>query len=49
MRPTSDPQAGFAVLRSGEWSFLAWEAPREGLPSGRLWVSDAAGIAAYQP
>ncbi len=49
VRPTSNPQAGFAILRSGEWSFLAWEAPREGLPSGRLWVSDAAGIAAYQP
>jgi hypothetical protein len=49
VRPTSAPEGGFAILRSGEWSFLAWEAPRSGLPSGRLWVSDASGIAAYKP
>jgi len=41
------PEAGYAVVRDGDWSFLAWEAPRPGLEEGRLWVSDGAGLRAF--
>ncbi len=41
------PEAGYAVVRDGDWSFLAWEAPRPGLEQGRLWVSDGAGLRAF--
>jgi len=44
-----DPRSGFAVRRAGEWIFLAWEAPYGELPSGRLWVSDGAGLRAFEP
>ncbi len=47
--PVDTPEAGFAVRRDGDWSYLAWEAPTPALPQGRLWISDAAGLAAYLP
>ncbi|MFT7667685.1 MAG: hypothetical protein ACI8X5_000368 [Planctomycetota bacterium] len=42
-----DPVNGFAVMRSGDWTYLAWEAPSPDVPTGRLWISDASGLAAY--
>lgn len=44
-----EPDGGFAVRRAGEWVFLAWEAPHGKLPGGRLWVSDEAGLRAFEP
>jgi hypothetical protein len=44
-----EEQGGYAVRREGDWTFLAWEAPGPGRPEGRLWISDAAGLAAYGP
>lgn len=41
------PTDGYAVRRSGDWSYVAWEAPRPGLEQGRLWVSDGAGLRAF--
>ncbi len=49
VRFSDDPDGGFAVLREGDWTFLAWEAPHTGLPEGRLWISDGAGLAGYTP
>ena len=40
---------GFTARRNGEWSFVAWEAPKALLPRGRLWVSDADGLRSYRP
>ncbi len=40
---------GFTVSRSGEWVYLAWEAPKALVPEGRLWVSDSAGVRSYVP
>lgn len=39
----------FHVSRSGEWNFIAWEAPHPVLPRGRLWISDEAGLRAFTP
>jgi len=39
----------FDVRRDGDWSLLAWEAPRAGLPDGRLWVADEAGLRGFRP
>jgi hypothetical protein len=39
----------FFVRRQGEWSYLAWEAPDVRAPVGRLWVSDGAGLRAFEP
>ena len=39
----------FHVSRTGEWNFIAWEAPHPALPGGRLWISDAAGLRAFNP
>ena len=39
----------FAVRRSGDWIYLAWEAPRAELLGGRLWISDAAGLRGFEP
>ncbi|MFT7487532.1 MAG: hypothetical protein ACI9F9_003393 [Candidatus Paceibacteria bacterium] len=44
-----DPDNGFTVLRDGDWSFFAWEAPTKALPQGRLWISDGGGLSAYLP
>ncbi len=39
----------FYVSREGEWNYVAWEAPHAQLPSGRLWISDGAGLRAFVP
>ena len=49
VRQGAEDPGGFVVQRSGDWSFLAWEAPHARLPRGRLWVSDADGLHAYTP
>ncbi|MCA8981500.1 MAG: DUF4388 domain-containing protein [Planctomycetes bacterium] len=49
VHPKDDPESGFAVLRQGEWSFLAWEAPHARLKGGRLWISDENGLRAFTP
>lgn len=49
VRREGDPEGGYAVTRSGDWTFLAWEAPRPGLEEGRLWISDGSGLAGYTP
>lgn len=46
---SDDPGEGFTVLRDGDWSYLAWEAPTPELPNGRVWISDGAGLAGYLP
>jgi len=48
-REGSEDEGGFVVLREGDWSFLAWEAPHARLPKGRLWISDGGGLHAYTP
>jgi hypothetical protein len=40
---------GFTARKSGDWGYMAWEAPKALLPLGRLWVSDAAGLRSYRP
>lgn len=49
VRKSGDEAEGFAVRRNGQWSYVAWEAPRAGLRQGRLWVSDEAGLRAFEP
>ena len=39
----------FTVRRTGDWQFLAWEAPNAKIPGGRLWISDDAGLRAFEP
>lgn len=40
---------GFTAERFGEWSYVAWESPKAGIPIGRLWVSDEHGLRSYLP
>jgi len=40
---------GFAAQLQGEWNYVAWEAPKALVPSGRLWVSDEGGVRSYAP
>ena len=42
-------EASFTVRRTGNWEFLAWEAPNSKIPGGRLWISDGAGLRAFEP
>jgi len=37
------------VSRSGDWNFVAWEAPTRLLPRGQVWISDGAGLRAVAP
>lgn len=37
----------FAVQRTGEWSYMAFEAPSARASHGRLWLSDGAGLRVY--
>jgi tetratricopeptide (TPR) repeat protein len=39
----------FTVRRNGDWYFLCWEAPDARIPGGRLWISDDAGLRAFEP
>jgi tetratricopeptide (TPR) repeat protein len=45
----SKSDSSFVVRPSGDWLYVAWEAPRAALPTGRLWVSDAEGLRAFVP
>ena len=47
--PAGKDGEAFAVRREGDWVFAAWEAPRVGVESGRLWISDGAGLRAFRP
>lgn len=48
-RVVSPEGLGFSAERKGEWSYVAWEAPKALVPLGRLWVSDAGGLRSYLP
>jgi hypothetical protein len=48
VRRAGSAEALFTVKRSGEWMFVAWEAPNSKSPGGRLWVSDAAGLRGFR-
>lgn len=39
----------FTAMRSGDWTFVAWESPNALLPRGRLWTSDGKGLRSYTP
>ncbi len=43
----SDGSLLFATLRSGEWNYVAFEAPSARCARGRLWISDASGLRAF--
>ncbi|MCP3916552.1 MAG: DUF4388 domain-containing protein [bacterium] len=40
---------GYSIVRSGKWQYIAWEAPTAYAATGRLWISDGAGIRAFVP
>lgn len=46
-RGATEPR--FTVRREGDWSYVAFEAPRTQIPRGRLWISDARGLRSYAP
>jgi len=48
-RVISPEGKGFTAERHGEWTFVAWEAPKAFVPHGRLWVSDEQGLRSYLP
>ena len=41
--------AGYSILRQGEWEYLAWESASVLARQGRLWVSDAGGLRSFVP
>ena len=45
----AQPESGQARFdpRTGDWVFVAWEAPKAMVPNGRLWVSDEKGLRSY--
>ena len=43
----TDGSMSFAAKRSGEWTYLAFEAPSARAPRGRAWVSDASGLKSF--
>lgn len=49
VRNADDPRRDFSIQARGEWAFLAWEPPDARTPQGRLWVSDDAGLRAWEP
>lgn len=49
VRPRGASNVAFHVARRGDWSYLAWEAPRGAAKNGRLWISDGAGLRAFEP
>lgn len=42
-------EESFGVRLEGQWAFVAWEAPHSKIPDGRLWISDSAGLRAFEP
>lgn len=49
VRTKDNPDPVFTVLRAGEWSYVAWEAPHSQIPRGRLWIADSKGLRSFQP
>lgn len=49
VRRNGEQSEQFTVRREGKWAFLAWEQPNVFMPSGRLWVSDEAGLRGFLP
>lgn len=49
VRHSGDPARDYSIEARGEWAYLAWEPPDARLPNGRLWVSDDAGLRAWEP
>ncbi|MBM3986664.1 MAG: DUF4388 domain-containing protein [Planctomycetes bacterium] len=43
----SDGSILFAAMRTGDWNYIAFEAPNARAPRGRAWVSDASGLKAF--
>ncbi len=48
-RDDPDDPREFAIRRSGDWMYVAWEAPGPETPTGRVWVSDEEGLRAFEP
>lgn len=46
---SSRAEQSYLIARSGEWSYLAWEAPVVADEEPALWISDGAGLRAYLP
>ncbi|MCY2961835.1 MAG: DUF4388 domain-containing protein [Planctomycetota bacterium] len=49
IRSSVTGERGANVRRSGEWTYVAWEAPNVSIPRGRLWISDDKGLRAFAP
>ncbi len=49
VRAKDASDAAFTVLRDGEWSYVAWEAPHSLIPRGRLWIADNKGLRSFLP
>jgi tetratricopeptide (TPR) repeat protein len=49
VRVKDSPAAAFTVLREGEWTYVAWEAPHSLIPRGRLWIADSKGLRSFLP
>ena len=47
VRERARSSAQFTVRRQGDWTYVAWEAPNVRSPLGRLWISDGAGLRAF--
>lgn len=46
---TGESETHFTISRSGNWVYVAWEAPNSLVPDGRLWVSDDSGLRSFRP
>jgi tetratricopeptide (TPR) repeat protein len=49
VRHADEPERDYSIEARGEWAYLAWEPPDARLAHGRLWVSDDAGLRAWEP
>jgi tetratricopeptide (TPR) repeat protein len=49
VRAKDSSAASFTVLREGEWTYVAWEAPHSLIPRGRLWIADSKGLRSFLP
>jgi hypothetical protein len=49
VRPKGAKDPLLAAARSGDWVYVAWEAPTALIPRGRLWISDGKGLRAMVP
>lgn len=46
---SQDGRETFSARCQGQWNYVAWEAPNSKIPRGRLWLSDGAGLRAFEP